>query len=186
MPASLFPLLAAAALVIEAAAGYPESLYRVIGHPVTWIGALITALESRLNRGASLRRRLAGIATLALILAAAGLPTLVLQYLLGGSKLGFLLLAVLAASLPAQRSLYVHVKAVADALDSGGLDAGRTPFHRSSAAIRSRSMRPASRAPRLKASPRISPTASSRRCSGSRLSACPAAPPTRPSTPPIP
>ena len=125
MPASLFPLLAAAALVIEAAAGYPQSLYSEIGHPVTWIGALIDALESRLNSGGALRRRLAGVLTLVVVLAAAWFPALALQNWLGGSRLGFLLLAVLAASLPAQRSLYTYVKAVADALDAQGLEAGR-------------------------------------------------------------
>jgi adenosylcobinamide-phosphate synthase len=130
MPASLFPLLAAAALVIEAAAGYPESLYREIGHPVTWIGALISALEARLNRGGPLRRRLAGAATLVAVLAAAWLPALMLQDLLGGSRLGFLVLAVLAASLPAQRSLYTHVKAVAEALEAEGLQAGRSAVAR--------------------------------------------------------
>src|SRR4051812_7591169 len=111
MPPSLFPLLAAAALVIEAAVGYPHALYSEIGHPVTWIGALIAALELRLNRGGWLRRRLAGAATLALVLAAAWLPALWAQIVLGGSPLGFLVVAVLAASLPAQRSLYTHVKA---------------------------------------------------------------------------
>jgi adenosylcobinamide-phosphate synthase len=126
MPASLFPLLAAAALVIEAAAGYPQSLYSEIGHPVTWIGALIDALETRLNRGGPLRRRLAGALTLVVVLAAAWFPALALQGLLGGSRLGFLILAVLAASLPAQRSLYTYVKAVADALDADGLEAGRS------------------------------------------------------------
>jgi adenosylcobinamide-phosphate synthase len=125
MPASLFPLIAAAALVIEAAAGYPQSLYREIGHPVTWIGALISALELRLNRGGPLRRRLAGALTLALVLAAAWFPAMLAQDLLGGSRVGFLIIAVLAASLPAQRSLYVHVKAVADALEAQGLEAGR-------------------------------------------------------------
>jgi len=126
MPASLFPLLAAAALVIEAAAGYPQSLYSEIGHPVTWIGALIDALESRLNSGGALRRRLAGVLTLVVVLAAAWFPALALLNWLGGSRLGFLLLAVLAASLPAQRSLYTYVKAVADALDADGLEAGRS------------------------------------------------------------
>jgi adenosylcobinamide-phosphate synthase len=125
MSASLFPLLAATALVIEAAAGYPESLYREIGHPVTWIGALIATLELRLNRGGALRRRLAGAATLVIVLAAAWFPALFVQDVLGGSRLGFLIVAVLAASLPAQRSLYTHVKAVADALEAEGLQAGR-------------------------------------------------------------
>src|SRR4051794_28152625 len=103
MPPSHFPLLAAAALVIEAAAGYPQALYREIGHPVTWMGALLAWAEARLNHGGPLRRRLAGAATLAVLLAAVALPTLALQTPLGGSRLGFLILAVLAASLPAQR-----------------------------------------------------------------------------------
>ncbi len=42
--------LACAALAIEAAFGYPPALYRRIGHPVTWIGALIAASEARINR----------------------------------------------------------------------------------------------------------------------------------------
>jgi adenosylcobinamide-phosphate synthase len=114
-------LIATAALVIEAAAGYP--LYSLIGHPVTWMGALLSALEARLNRGS--RRRLAGAATLLILLAAAILPSLALQNLLDGSWLGLLVLAAIASSLLAQRSLYSHVKAVADALDAQGLDGGR-------------------------------------------------------------
>ena len=38
--------LALVVLVIEALAGYPDRVYRVIGHPVTWIGTLIGWLES--------------------------------------------------------------------------------------------------------------------------------------------
>ena len=114
-------LIATLALVIEAAAGYP--LYSLIGHPVTWMGALLSALEARLNRGAP--RRLAGAATLAVLLVAAILPARALQDLLGDDWLGRLALAALASSLIAQRSLFAHVKAVADALDLQGLDCGR-------------------------------------------------------------
>ena len=103
--------------------GYPQALYRVAGHPVTWIGALLAGLEARLNRGE--RRRLAGAATLVLVLAAAALPAWALQQWLIGSWLGFIALAAMASSMLAQRSLYAHVKRVADALDAGGLDAGR-------------------------------------------------------------
>jgi adenosylcobinamide-phosphate synthase len=120
---STLPLLAATALCLEAAFGYPQALYRVAGHPVTWIGALLAWLEARLNRGE--RRRLAGAATLAVVLAAAALPAWALQEWLIGSWLGFVALAAMASSLLAQRSLYAHVKRVADALDTGGLEAGR-------------------------------------------------------------
>ena len=38
------------ALVIEARLGYPDALFRLIGHPVTWIGRLISFLDRTLNR----------------------------------------------------------------------------------------------------------------------------------------
>ncbi|HRP79522.1 MAG TPA: cobalamin biosynthesis protein, partial [Aquamicrobium sp.] len=37
----MFVLLACLALLAEAAIGYPDRLFRAIGHPVTWIGRLI-------------------------------------------------------------------------------------------------------------------------------------------------
>ena len=119
-------LLAAAALVCEALFGYPQALYRAIGHPVSWIGALIRALDSALNReGASFRaRKLAGCWALGLLLAIAGGVALALQWALTG-WLGFALLVLLAASLPAQRSLHEHVAAVAQALEAQGLEGGR-------------------------------------------------------------
>ena len=106
---TLFAPLAAAALGVEAAFGYPAPLYRVLGHPVTWMGALLTRLETRLNHGAPRARRAKGALTLFLLLAAAALPALVLQRAFGGSWPGVLVLAVLDSSLLAQRSLYEHV-----------------------------------------------------------------------------
>ena len=122
---NLFAPLAATALAIEAVAGYPAPLYRVLGHPVTWMGALLAGLEARLNHGDPLARRVKGALTLALLLAAAALPALALQRALGQSWVGVIVLAIFASSLLAQRSLYEHVKAVADALDAEGLAGGR-------------------------------------------------------------
>ena len=117
----------ALALGIEAAAGYPDALYRAVGHPVTWIGRLIAALERGLNRGSARRRRLAGCLALALLLAAVGLPALALTALAGfaGTLPALVLLSLACASLPAQRSLHDHVAAVERALRDGGLEAGR-------------------------------------------------------------
>lgn len=39
-------------MLIEAVVGYPDRLVRAIGHPVIWIGRLISVLESWLNRAA--------------------------------------------------------------------------------------------------------------------------------------
>ena len=43
-------LLALLAMLAELACGYPDRLYRSVGHPVTWIGWLIAALDRGLNR----------------------------------------------------------------------------------------------------------------------------------------
>jgi adenosylcobinamide-phosphate synthase len=119
-------LLAAAALICEALFGYPQALYRAIGHPVTWIGALIRRLDGALNREGDsfLIRKLCGCLALALLLAITGGVALGLQWALTGWA-GFVLLALLAASLPAQRSLHAHVADVAQALESEGLEGGR-------------------------------------------------------------
>jgi adenosylcobinamide-phosphate synthase len=43
-------LTALLSLAAEALFGYPDRLYRAIGHPVTWLGRLIACLDRRLNR----------------------------------------------------------------------------------------------------------------------------------------
>jgi adenosylcobinamide-phosphate synthase len=119
--------LALAALGLEALIGYPAPLYRVIGHPVTWMGAWLARLEARLNwPGASFAaRRAFGALALLLYLAPVALVAVAATRLLKPfGAFGFAALALLAASLPAQRSLDAHVRAVADGLDHG-LDQGR-------------------------------------------------------------
>ena len=102
------PLLALAALLVEAVAGYPAPVFRAIRHPIVWIGALIATLDRRLNgpagSAASPARRRGGASRQAAAPAAA------------------------AAARP--RSLGQHVAAVATALESGGLPAGRVGLAR--------------------------------------------------------
>jgi len=119
-------VLAATALICEALFGYPQALYRAIGHPVTWIGALIRRLDGALNREGDsfLVRKLGGCLALVLLLAITGGVALALQGMLT-DWMGFVALALLAASLPAQRSLDEHVAAVAQRLETQGLEAGR-------------------------------------------------------------
>ncbi|MGU3536928.1 adenosylcobinamide-phosphate synthase CbiB [Methylobacterium sp. A54F] len=124
-PATL--ALLALALAVEAAAGYPDALYRAAGHPVTWIGRLIGALDRGLNRGSDAARRRNGVLALLILLAVVGAAGLALTALAGlaGLPLGLAILALLAASLPAQRSLHDHVARVAADLRAGGLPGGR-------------------------------------------------------------
>ena len=127
MPLSLTLPLALAAAVVEALIGYPAPLYRVFGHPVTWMGRWLNWLEARLNRSDAsfATRRASGAVALCLYLAPVALIAWgATRIALPRGALGFAALALLAASLPAQRSLAAHVRAVADGLDLS-LDKGR-------------------------------------------------------------
>ena len=116
-----------AALAIEAYAGYSQTLYRLIGHPVTWIGALINVLDRFLNRESdeAEARYVAGIAALILTLAVAIGACAYVTSLLPQGLIGTIVLAILASTLIAQRGLYQHVQAVAEALEQGGIEPGR-------------------------------------------------------------
>ena len=123
----MYLLLAFLALLTERVIGYPGWVYRLIGHPVTWIGSLISALDTRWNRDGDPagRRRWAGIAALAVIISVVASLSVILESLLLAVPLGFFVLVLVAASLPAQKSLEEHVEAVAAALETGGLPAAR-------------------------------------------------------------
>jgi adenosylcobinamide-phosphate synthase len=117
--------LAVLAVAIEALVGYPQTLYHLIGHPVSWIGHLVALVDHKFNnKNRSFSARLAaGAATLTLLLlvtasaahfisaglASAGLP----------APINLTLTALIASSLIAQRSLAAHVAAVAKGLESG-------------------------------------------------------------------
>jgi adenosylcobinamide-phosphate synthase len=120
--------LAALAVAIEACVGYPQGVFRAIGHPVTWIGSLIALADRRLNHAdrSFAYRRVMGFFALALLLALAWSAATLFSLGLAGlpRAAGFALTALIASSLIAQRSLDAHVRAVADALDAG-LEAGR-------------------------------------------------------------
>jgi adenosylcobinamide-phosphate synthase len=115
------------ALLIEALVGYPDRLVGAIGHPVTWMGALIARLDAGLNRtGASPpARRITGAVSLAIIIAVAAAAGLIVERALLQLPLGIVLAALVASTLIAQRSLHAHVAAVATALERDGLAAGR-------------------------------------------------------------
>jgi adenosylcobinamide-phosphate synthase len=127
--AANLPILAGA-LVLEAALGYPHTLFRVIRHPVVWIGALLAWLDHSLNNDAAadLQRRVFGLVALLVVLCAATFPAAIVQVASRGlwpGPSGLLLPILLASPLLAQRSLWVHVRAVGQALERDGLAAGR-------------------------------------------------------------
>ncbi|MHB1104139.1 MAG: adenosylcobinamide-phosphate synthase CbiB [Devosia sp.] len=114
--------LAPLALVLERLFGYPPALLKAIGHPVIWMGRLISGLEARLNTDDG--RRLKGAAMLGVLLLVTAAVTIAIAYALRLIPFGWVIEAVLATSLLAQKELGRAVRAVADAL-SHSLDAGR-------------------------------------------------------------
>lgn len=115
--------VALVALALDALIGWPDWLYRRIGHPVTWIGRLIAALDALWNRGG--QRILKGALAVAVVVLAAVIPALGLSLWLLPLRFGPAILGVLAWPLVATRSLYDHVAAVARPLAAGDVAGAR-------------------------------------------------------------
>ncbi|WJY25784.1 adenosylcobinamide-phosphate synthase CbiB [Alteriqipengyuania flavescens] len=121
-----------AGLAIEAVVGWPEAVDKRIGHPVRWFGWLVERTErlgNRQSRSRSARIATGGLVTLFLV-ALAGLIGLAIQLLLPAGWLGLALIALLASSLIAARSLREHVAAVVEAFDTTGIEAARHSLSR--------------------------------------------------------
>jgi adenosylcobinamide-phosphate synthase len=120
-------ILMAAALLLDALLGDPVWLYRRIPHPVVWMGNLLSAMEKAFNGDSQMpaQRILAGAMCLFVLLAIFGAPAWLLSHFLSHSILGWAMLALLASTLLAQRSLYDHVHAVAAPLAAGDVAGAR-------------------------------------------------------------
>lgn len=122
----MFASLMALAMLIDAALGWPRAIFDRMGHPVTWIGRLIAAMESGFNTGHDIlqRRRAGMIATLIVVGVSAGVA-LAVQSMLPGGWPGLILTAILAWPFLATRSLHDHVAAVVLPLATGDLSGAR-------------------------------------------------------------
>lgn len=115
------------AMALDSAIGWPPRLYAVIGHPVTWIGALIRRLELALNHDAApdLSRRIAGVITALLVIGGTGGVAWTLQCALPAGWLGIVIGGILAWPLLALRAMYGHVAAVVSPLQNNDLQQAR-------------------------------------------------------------
>lgn len=115
------------ALALDALIGWPDALYRRIGHPVTWVGNLISHMDKSLNRSEwhPPTRRLMGILTATFIILICIVSGQFIQNAVGQGILGFLISVLLMWPLLAARSLYTHVKNVAQPLELMDLRSAR-------------------------------------------------------------
>ena len=115
------------ALAIDAGLGWPAALYARIGHPVTWVGMMISALDGHLNRDKApdVVRRATGLVVALLVIGVSAGGGWIAASLLPGGWVGAVLTGFLAWPLVAARSMHDHVAAIARPLTSGDLDAAR-------------------------------------------------------------
>ena len=115
------------ALVLDAAIGWPDWLYRRIGHPVGWMGRVIAEADLRFNRSElpdAVRRR-NGIAVALAVTAATGGLAWCVTLVLPDGVLGMAIAGVLAWPFLAARSLDEHVRAVAESLADNDVSGAR-------------------------------------------------------------
>lgn len=120
------------AMAVDALLGWPAWLFARIGHPATWLGWLIAAIDAAWNRESDPPelRRAAGVAGAFLVIAVAVALGWLLQSLLPAGWIQIALVGILAWPLVALRSLHDHVAAVASPLLSGNIAAAREAVSR--------------------------------------------------------
>jgi adenosylcobinamide-phosphate synthase len=125
----MFEPTALAALVLDAAIGWPAALYRRIGHPVGLFAQVIETCERGWNRREqpAAASRLLGVVAILLVVALASGGAWLLQSALAHAlgRWGWLGCAILAFPALAQRSLHDHVRPVQLALGDGDLAGAR-------------------------------------------------------------
>jgi adenosylcobinamide-phosphate synthase len=125
--AAVHPLLVVMlAFAIDVAFGDPPKMYMRVPHPVALFGSLAGFLERKLNRARrsdTARFVRGGLVTLLLVLGA-GAAGWALQAVLSRVEYGWLGGALIGSVLFAYRSLFNHVRDVADGLEAS-LDQGR-------------------------------------------------------------
>lgn len=119
-----FAAMMLVAIGCDLAFGWPRWLFARIGHPVTWLGALISGLD-RVWNPPDAASRMRGVAAALLVIALAALTGALLQAALPSGWAGILIGGVLAWPLVATRSMYEHVVAVARPLEAGDLARAR-------------------------------------------------------------
>lgn len=116
-----------AGFLIEATLSWPTAIFRIIGHPVTWIGHMINRLEALLNRPSRspIKLKISGAITVLAVLVASVVPAWAVSYILPTTWPGILIGGLLAWPFLATRSLYDHVQAIALPLAAAQTDQAR-------------------------------------------------------------
>jgi adenosylcobinamide-phosphate synthase len=115
------------AMSVDTLVGWPDALFARVGHPVTWLGSLIGALDAQWNRASDtpVMRRMAGVVAALIVIALAASVGWLVQAAMPSDWRGVVLTGVLAWPFVALRSLYDHAAAVRDPLCAGAIETAR-------------------------------------------------------------
>jgi len=124
---SLFLIITAIALLADGLIGDPDRIYRHVPHPVVLMGRLIGFLDRLWNRPerSPVSRIQLGALTAFIVVGVSGAIGMAVHVLLLQWAYGWVIEGLLMSILIAQRSLYLHVRAVATAFSSNGLEGAR-------------------------------------------------------------
>jgi adenosylcobinamide-phosphate synthase len=122
-----FAAMMLVAMALDLAFGWPPRLYQSIGHPVTWIGALIRWTDRHWNRDSDsdFTCRMAGVAAALAVIGATTALAFALQSLLPHGWPGIAIGGVLAWPLVAMRSMHDHVAVIVTPLQANDLPKAR-------------------------------------------------------------
>ncbi|MDH6261981.1 adenosylcobinamide-phosphate synthase CbiB [Bradyrhizobium sp. BR13661] len=115
------------AMAVDALTGWPSQLFARIGHPVTWLGRLIAAIDAGWNRASDppAFRRATGTAGALVVIVLSVVCGWLLQSMFPSGWIRIALVGIFAWPLVALRSLHDHVAAVANPLLGGDIAAAR-------------------------------------------------------------
>ncbi len=121
------PWILVGALALEGLVGYPNALWRIMGHPVSWMGHSLNLGERWLNSCGrrAVRDLFFGTVWLVLLIALVGGTAWSLSNLLSKFSYGWAAELLLMTTLIAGRSLYDHVAAVRAALQVSAIEQAR-------------------------------------------------------------
>jgi adenosylcobinamide-phosphate synthase len=120
-------LLLLAALALDMIVGDLPGAFRFLPHPVVWIGHAVDWFDRRLNRERrdERTRRMRGVVTTGALVLGAAATGFALAVIVRALRFGWAIEVLIVAIMLAQRSLFDHVAAVAEALARGGTVGGR-------------------------------------------------------------
>ena len=112
------------ALLLDWCVGWPDAVFRKIGHPVTWFGSIIATAENRFNHPRSSQRLVGAEVTVSIIFFAIAVAMIV-GHFLPDSVVGAIVAGILAWPLVAARSMHDHFISVYGPLFDGHLASAR-------------------------------------------------------------